>query len=71
MQEWKQSKTVYKNPIIYHLSLLSWKEIVLKNGTTENQELPGNLPNIGSLFDANRPGCKVPISRMFKKKILL
>ena len=35
-----------------HLSLISWKEFVLKSGKTENQELPGNLPNIGSLFDA-------------------
>ena len=41
-QEWKQSKTVWK---IY------WKEFVLKGGKTENQELPGNLYNIGKLFD--------------------
>ena len=34
-----------------HLSLTTWKEFFLKSGRTENQEMPGNLPNIRSLFD--------------------
>ena len=29
-----------------YLSLIFWKEFVLKNGKTENQELTENLPNI-------------------------
>ena len=33
-----------------HLSLKCWKQFVLKSGKTEDQELPGNLPNIGKLF---------------------
>ena len=37
-----------KKPNIYHIS---WKEFVLKRGKTEDQESPGNLPNIGKLFD--------------------
>ena len=33
-----------------YLSLICWKEFVLKSGKTENQELPGNLLNIGKLL---------------------
>ena len=33
-----------------YLNLTWWKEFILKSGKTENQELPGNLPNIGKLF---------------------
>ena len=33
-----------------YLSLICRKDFVLKSCKTENQELPGNLPNIGKLF---------------------
>ena len=36
-----------------YLFLMCLKEFVLKGGKIENQELPGNLPNIGKLFVQN------------------
>ena len=33
-----------------YLSVICWKEFALKSGKTENQELPGNVSNIGKLF---------------------
>ena len=45
----KTKQNSMKNP--KYLSLMCWKEFVLKSGKTENQELPGNLPNIGKLFE--------------------
>lgn len=38
-----------------YLSSISWKEFVLKRGKTDNQELPGNLSNIGNLFATESP----------------
>ena len=49
---WVKTKQNFLKKAKY-LSLICWKEFVLKSGKNENKELQRNTPNIGKLYGFN------------------